>query len=286
MQFITWPTREEKIADIVRQIVTPGKELATQIFSRYSTQQHSPEIRSRLPISSNNPVSPVLTNSIGMKLKLLYPGQFMMGEGSGYHQVTLTKPFYLGVYQVTQEQYQKVMGTNPSHFKGARNPVENVSWKDAVELCRKLSELPEEKKAGRVYRLPTEAEWEYACRAGTTTTYCFGDDQSQLGEYAWFEKNSNSKTHPVGEKKPNAWGLYDMHGNVWEWCADWYGDYPKGAVTDPVGPATGSIRVGRGGSWLNVAALCESALRLRFTPVIRNFSNGFRLALSSSEIPQ
>ena len=162
-------------------------------------------------------------NSIGIRLKLLPAGTFWMGEDLDAHKVTLTQPFYLGVYEVTQEQYERVMGKNPSNFKGPQNPVEKVSWDDAVEFCRKLSELPEEKAAGRIYRLPTEAEWEYACRAGTTTKYSFGDSESELGEYGWFDKNSDRKTHPVGQKQPNKWGLYDMHGNVWEWCSDWYG---------------------------------------------------------------
>jgi formylglycine-generating enzyme required for sulfatase activity len=222
-----------------------------------------------------------------MRLKLLPAGNFTMGEGSDAHQVTLTKPFYLGIYEVTQEEYQRVMGSNPSHFKGARNPVAQVSWDDAVEFCRKLSAMPEEKKAGRAYRLPTEAEWEYACRAGSTTEYCFGDNESQLGEYAWFDKNAGSKTHPVGEKKPNAWGLYDMHGNVWEWCSDWYSEYPKGAVSDPVGPREGSDRVFRGGSWRYGAAFCRSAFRYWYSPSYRYHDDGFRVALSSpSGIPQ
>jgi formylglycine-generating enzyme required for sulfatase activity len=272
--------------DLIVRLVDLPSEAISKLSPNVLTQLN-PEIRSRLPISSNNPVSPVLTNSIGMKLKLLYPGQFMMGEGSGYHhQVKLTKPFHLGVYQVTQEQYQKVMGTNPSRRKGARNPVGRVSWEDAVEFCTKLSEMPEEKKAGRVYRLPTEAEWEYACRAGTTTKYCFGDNESQLGEYAWFGENSGGKTHPVGEKKPNAWGLYDMHGNVWEWCEYWYRDYPKGAVTDPVGPAKGSKLVSRGGSWGSFASNCESASRRRPQSEDRNSYDGFRIALSSFGIPK
>jgi formylglycine-generating enzyme required for sulfatase activity len=270
---------------MARLVNLPGGKALSKISPKVLAHL-SPEIRSRLPISLNNSVSPVLTNSIGMKLKLLYPGQFMMGEGGESHQVTLTKPFYLAVHQVTQEQYQKVMRTNPSHFKGALHRVEDVSWEDAVEFCRKLSKLRAEKKAGRVYRLPTEAEWEYACRAGTTTKYCFGDNESQLGEYGWYDKNSGSKTHPVGEKKANSWGLYDMHGNVWEWCADWYGDYPKGAVTDPVGPATGSLRVFRGGGWNGEAASCRSAGRGGNGPSFRGGNLGFRLALSSSGIPK
>jgi len=179
---------------------------------------------------------------MGMKFKLIPAGKFTMGgllpiEGDDAHEVTLTKPFKMGVHEVTQAQYEQVMGSNPSKFEGADNPVENVSWLEALEFCRKLSALPAEKAAGNVYRLPTEAEWEYACRAGTTTQFSFGDDDSDLGDYAWYADNSDDKTHPVGSKQPNAWGLYDMHGNVWEWCLDWHGDYPSGAVTDPTGPS-------------------------------------------------
>jgi len=165
------------------------------------------------------------TNSIGMRLVLIPPGEFQMGSPAGdgvassdekpHHNVRITKPFYLGVCEVTQEQYERVMAQNPSRFKGdPQRPVGYVSWTGAAEFCRKLSE-----KEGVTYRLPTEAEWEYACRAGTTTRYCFGDDEASLGEYAWY---GSVGRYPVGEKTPNAWGLCDMHGNVWEWCADWY----------------------------------------------------------------
>ena len=230
------------------------------------------------------------TNSIGMKLRLIPAGEFMMGfqateaareDYEPQHRVSITKPFYMGVTEVTQEQYQKVMGTNPSEFKGPQNPVETVRWTDAVEFCRKLSAMPAEKAAGRVYRLPTEAEWEYACRAGTKTTYGFGDVASGLGAYGWFEGNSDSKPHPVGEKKPNAWGLYDMHGNVWEWCQDRYGEYPSGSATDPTGATSGSVRVFRGGGWRDGAGGCRSALRFRFTPGIRSSILGFRVLRSS-----
>jgi formylglycine-generating enzyme required for sulfatase activity len=247
-----------------------------------------------------------ITNSIGMKLVVIPKGSFTMGSpieeewadnDEEQHQVTITKDYYLGVTEVTQGQYEKVMGTNPSYFQkrvirksdSSMYPIDNVSWKDAVEFCKKLSELPEEKKAGRVYRLPTEAEWEYACRAGSKTAYNFGESAMSLVDYAWFKENSNYQTHPVGEKKANAWGLYDMHGNVGEWCSDWYGNYPKAAVSDPSGPKVGSIRVDRGGGCFTVAGGCRSAERLESDPSVRhdrvNYDrNGFRVALSSSGI--
>jgi len=170
-----------------------------------------------------------------MEFKLIPAGTFTMGEGDEAHDVTLAKPFKMGVHEVTQAQYEQVMGHNPSASKGADNPVEKVSWEDAVEFCHKLSEFPAEKAAGNVYRLPTEADWEFACRIGTTTKYSFGDDESELGSYAWFADNSSGKTHPVGDKLPNAWGLYDMYGNVWEWCSHSYVDYPSGSMTAPRG---------------------------------------------------
>jgi formylglycine-generating enzyme required for sulfatase activity len=245
-----------------------------------------------------------ITNSIGMKLVLIPKGTFMMGspeteEGRGVdetqHQVTISNDYYLGVTEVTQGQYEKVMGTNPSYFQkrvirksdSSMYPVEQVSWEDAVEFCKKLSDLPEEKKAGRVYRLPTEAEWEYACRAGSKTAFDFGESAKSLNAYAWFLDNSEGQTHPVGEKKPNAWGLYDMHGNVWEWSSDWYGEYPKGAVSDPSGPSEGSNRVIRGGCWSCTAAFSRSAYRIRRTPSYFFNITGFRVALSSpSGIPK
>ncbi|MGB0597930.1 MAG: formylglycine-generating enzyme family protein, partial [Rubripirellula sp.] len=219
-----------------------------------------------------------LTNSIGMKLRVVPSGTFTMGEGNNAHEVTLAKPFTIGVHEVTQDQYQKVMDANPSKFKGFRNPVEMVAWNDANEFCRRLSLLPREKRAGRVYRLPTEAEWEFACRAGTTTTSSFGDDESLMSRYAWSGENSGSKPHPVGSKLANPFGLYDMHGNVWEWCQDWHGDYPNFAETDPKGAVSGLKRVGRGGSWYGPAERCLSAYRSRSDPSSRFISGGFRVA--------
>jgi len=241
---------------------------------------------------------PPRKNSIGMAFKSLPGGTFTMGDANGDndetpHQVTLTQPFELGVYEVTQEQYKQVMGKNPSDHSnwdmcdgGPQHPVENVSWDDAVKFCRKLSERPEEKLAGYVYRLPTEAEWEYACRAGTTTKYSFGDSESELGDYAWYDKNSGptssqQTTYPVGQKKSNPWGLYDMHGNVWEWCQDWYGDYPSGSVTDPRGVKLGSIRVHRGGSFGLKSDYCRSAIRYWITDDDGDRTLGFRVLRSS-----
>jgi formylglycine-generating enzyme required for sulfatase activity len=195
--------------------------------------------------------------------------------------VTISRPFYLGKYEVTQEQWVAVMGegSNPSHFKGRANPVENVSWYDAQKFIQKLNE----KEGGKKYRLPTEAEWEHAARAGTKTEYFFGDKPDALGEYAWFYGNSQRTTHPVGQKKPNPWGLYDIYGNVLEWVQDWYGEYPKEAVTDPSGPSGGSYRVYRGGCRVNSAEYCRSATRNGITPDGRNYFLGFRLAFSPGQ---
>ena len=232
-----------------------------------------------------------MTNSIGIKFVLIPPGEFIMGspvsdEGRDLdetqHKVVLTKPFYIGMGEVTQEQGLRVVGTNPSGFKGMQNPVERVSWEEAVAYCNLLSALPAEQAAGRIYRLPTEAEWEYACRGGTETAYNFGESASVLRDYAWYDDNSGNTTHVVGQGPANSFGLYDMHGNVWEWCSDSYGAYPDGAVTDPVGPGKGSDHVIRGGSWSSVAANCRSANRGMGVPTYRNDNLGFRLALSPS----
>jgi eukaryotic-like serine/threonine-protein kinase len=206
---------------------------------------------------------------------LIPAGKFMMG-GNRYdnetpvHKVKISKAFEMGKYQVTQAQWEAIMEGNPSYFKGVSRPVEQVSWNDAQEFIKKLNE----KKDGYVYRLPTEAEWEYGCRAGTT-----GDYAGNLDEMGWYNKNSGRKTHPVGEKKANAWGLYDMHGNVWEWCADLYNGryYRESPDADPKGPDSGSDCVGRGGGWYNFAVYCRSANRYFYTPDARFYLLGFRL---------
>ena len=201
------------------------------------------------------------------------------------HEVILTKPFYLGKFELTQEQFQQVMGGNPSYFKGRDLPVENVSWDEAQEFCKKASE-----KTGHAIRLPTDAEWEFACRAGTRTAYYTGDGEADLDRAGWYGENSGGTTHPVGQKVPNAWGLYDMYGNVWEWCVDWYGDYSAEAVTDPQGPVQGQYRVTgtsgipdqcrvvRGGSWGFDPKVCRSAIRFGLAPGFRDYIVGFRLA--------
>ncbi len=218
-----------------------------------------------------------LGNGVKLEMIAIPGGSFQMGSDEydnekPIHRVTLS-PFHIGKFQVTQAQWEAVMKNNPSRFNGDTLPIETVSWNEAVEFCKKLS-----KKTGKVYRLPTEAEWEYACRAGSTGKYCFGDDESKLKDYAWFGEDwQKGSTHPVGEKLPNDWGLHDMHGNVWEWCEDWYGSYSPESTTDPSGPSTGSNRVIRGGGWVNNAVNCRSAFRLYDTPVHRGGNLGFRL---------
>jgi formylglycine-generating enzyme required for sulfatase activity/tRNA A-37 threonylcarbamoyl transferase component Bud32 len=207
---------------------------------------------------------------------LIPAGQFMMGsdeyqDEKPIHQVRISRPFEMAKYEVTQEQWQTVMDDNPGAFKGEANlPVEQVSWDDVQEFILRMNA----RKDGYVYRLPTEAEWEYACRAGTT-----GDYAGDLDEMAWYSDNSDQKTHPVGEKMPNAWGLYDMHGNVWEWCRDWYADdyYKQSPNVDPTGSGTGSDRVIRGGGWGSAAQYLRSANRDGDAPAVRGILLGFRL---------
>ena len=203
------------------------------------------------------------------------------------HEVTISRPFYMGKYEVTQEQYMQVMGTNPSLFKGPNLPVDAVWWGQAQEFCRKASEValslpPPARGGGKgVVHLPTEAEWEYACRAGTETTYCSGDKEADLGRVAWYQGNSGNMAHPVGQKEPNRFGLYDMHGNVWQWCEDWCGKFAAEAATDPTGPGTGSCRVLRGGSWLLVQRNSRSAKRYMNHPAMRSNYIGFRVVVVS-----
>jgi formylglycine-generating enzyme required for sulfatase activity len=236
------------------------------------------------------------TNRIGMKFVWIPPGNFLMGSpkeeedrnrDETQHKVTLTRGFYLGVYPVTQEQWQAVMGNNPSKHKGEKNlPVDNISWNDCQGFIKKLRE-----KEKKPYRLPTEAEWEYACRAGTTTPFHFGetissDQANYAGEHVYGkgkEGKTRGKTTPVGTFPANAWGLHDMHGNVWQWCQDWYGEYPQKDVVDPQGPATAKTRrVLRGGSYDSIPGECRSASRYDgYGPDVPCYYYGFRLCFSA-----
>jgi formylglycine-generating enzyme required for sulfatase activity len=224
-----------------------------------------------------------LGHGVKMELAPIQAGSFMMGDEKGdaeekpVHKVTISKPFYMGKYEVTQEQWQAVMGSNPSHFKGAKNPVDRVSWEACQAFIKKLNE--KFAASGVTFSLPTEAQWEYACRAGSSTRYCFGDRENELADYGWFESNAGGRTHPVGEKKPNAWGLYDMYGNVWEWCGDWYdGNYYKESPTiDPTGPTAVTSRVLRGGSWADPAPYCRSSYRYCLPPWFCVYCYGVRV---------
>ena len=260
---------------------------------------------------------PPLRNSVGIELKLIPAGRFLMGwEGmrvsKPVHEVRITTPFYMGVYEVTNAQWRAVMGSKPpGPRKDEDLPVAHVRWDDAMQFCQRLSTLPAEQGAGRIYRLPTEAEWEYACRAGTTTRWSCGDDEQTVGDFAWSASNSGrevldegqihqlsatgwknlvpllegngNQTHPVGRKRPNPWGLFDMHGNVWEWCNDWFGDYASPPIDDPFGPAEGLKRVGRGGGILHLAH--GSGERYGFQVGRATADFGFRVAMTKVNEP-
>ena len=300
--------------------LAPGQGRREKIETRAATkaQEYQAAWAQRLGI----PVE--ITNSIGMKLVLVPPGEFEMGSPQAWideqlgtsggtdghetdlrsesprHHVRITQPFYLGACEVTQGEYQRVMGANPSEFPAAGNgkdqiagddrsrfPVERVSWNDAVEFCRRLTELPAEQAAGRSYGLPAEAQWEYACRAWSTGRYGFSPDgapvcreadERTLLDYGWFHANARGATHPVGLKRANHWGLYDMHGNVAEWCQDWYDQdyYWKSPAADPPGPPRGSDHVHRGGSWDAPANECRCACRSHYA--LRGSDIGFRVS--------
>jgi formylglycine-generating enzyme required for sulfatase activity len=253
-----------------------------------------------------------ITNAIGMKLTLIPAGKFLMGSPAGeeerdaeelQHEVEISKPFYIGVYEVTQGQYEKVKEKNTAFFRQGQDfPMDQVRWPDAMDFCRKLSALADEKKAGRVYRLPTEAEWEYACRAGTTTVFHFGDALSSKeanfkGSFPYGGAAKGfflQKTAKVGSYGPNAWGLYDMHGNVAEWCSDYYDPdfYKNSPKQDPKGPANGVLktdfhnefyRVVRGGCWLDEARACRAAYRFRLQATEPYRWVGFRVVCDVSK---
>ena len=221
----------------------------------------------------------------GAKMDMIWcaPGKFMMGspkaeigrfDDEPLHEVTLTKGFWLGKYEVTQAQWQSVMGLNPSRFKGPNMPVENVAWEDCQIFINKVNSV-----LGGAARFPTEAEWEYACRAGSNAPV---SGSGKLSEMAWYDENSDSHTHEVGANLPNAWGFYDMHGNVLEWCSDWFSQHHGMKSVNPKGPPNGSFKILRGGCWFFYANDCRSAYRLKRDPCIRNSIYGFRLACSNT----
>ncbi len=237
--------------------------------------------------------SPMTIPELELEMMPIPAGKFVMGSPAGEKDrdddegpqttVTISKPFWLGKTEVTQAQWKTVMGSDPSYWKGNYLPVERVTWFDAVAFCERLNAMKSDSLiAGYHYTLPTEAQWEYACRAGTSTRFYYGDDPdySQLEKYAWYAGNCPSKTHTVAARTPNDWGLHDMHGNVWEWCLDWFGDYKGGSVSDPAGPSSGQDRVIRGGGWNFRADYSRSAYRNYYWTDDPYDSLGFRIALS------
>jgi formylglycine-generating enzyme required for sulfatase activity len=265
--------------------------LAPLVLAQVTAEPEMPQKSAPMQkVVSVTALEPRLVDRFGISFVLIPAGTFQMGSDRGddneksMHTVRISQPFYLGIFPVTQRQWEVVMGSNPSRFQGSEHPVEQVSWDKVQEFIRSLN--THEGRA--LYRLPTEAEWEYVARAGATGDYCFGDDVTQLSQYAWYANNAKDTTHPVGQLQPNAWGLYDMHGNVWEWVQDWHArhEYQSRAaagttVVDPPGPGAGSLRVNRGGGWSSDARLCRSAYRNNGAPgyrsSYRNSNLGFRL---------
>ncbi len=243
-----------------------------------------PEAPKKQIMESENSLRFDLGDGVMLEMVPIPAGSFRMGDEQGQaeekpvHKVTLSQPFYLGKFEVTQQQWKAVMGRLWSHFPGDENPVDRISWQHCQEFIAKLNETFAGQ--GVSFFLPTEAQWEYACRAGNSGLYGFGNGPAQLGEYAWFEANAEGKTHPVGQKLPNAWGLYDMHGNVLEWCADWYAEdyYRQSPAVDPAGPSEGSHRILRGGSWSDGPFYCRSASRYCLPPWFCVSCYGFRVA--------
>jgi formylglycine-generating enzyme required for sulfatase activity len=240
-----------------------------------SAQQPKASKLGKAAPAATTAVKPVVA---AMKLQFvrIAPGEFTMGAATGPageqppHQVRLTAAFDLGKYEVTQAQWQALMDSNPSHFVGPDRPVDSVSWDDTQEFLKRLNAAD----PTHHYRLPTEAEWEYAARAGTT-----GDYPGELDQIAWYYSNANQETHPVGQKRPNPWGLYDTHGNVWEWCQDWYDRnyYATSPAANPPGPAEGVNKVLRGGSWGGNVIYSRSSVRIGFVPSQKNAYYGFRV---------
>lgn len=315
---------EARLAQVSAEPVPAGESararppLAVAPFDARTARKHQHAWAMHVRMSVEHDVD--LGNGVKLTMVLIPPGEFLMGSPEAerqwaieeakaannreaferipteapQHRVKITQPFYLSKYEVTQAQWQAVIGNNPPQFQAPTNPVEKVSWDDIQAFLARLYAagarvVPSDKTRGGAmemrYALPTEAQWEYACRAGSTTAFCFGDAASMLGQYGWFKGNSGGRTHPVGALKANAWGLHDMHGNVWEWCADWFGKeyYANSPPDDPLGPGSGSHRVIRGGGWITYAVNCRSAPRCRPLSNSRTDYMGFRLALVPAE---
>ena len=289
---------ERAVEEAVRYLQIRGREAehyeeALDLINRAEAEQARGESSAGGPAGAPTGSSGIRVGETvvfdGMEFVGIPPGEFLMGSTSRHAadrerpatRVRISQGFYLGKTEVTQAEWQAVMGNNPSAFSGCgRCPVEKVSWEDVQVFMGRLNA----RSGGERYRLPTEAEWEYAARAGTTTDTYAGDvtepgrNDPVLNGIAWYGQNSGGRTHPVGQKSPNGFGLHDMLGNVWEWVGDWYGDYPGGTVTDPAGPGSGSSRVARGGSWsINFARNCRSAIRYWYSPGSRFNNLGFRL---------
>jgi formylglycine-generating enzyme required for sulfatase activity len=273
-----------ELARLEKTVGTDGKLPNTEAVAYGALKTAEPNcsapLRSRLAALHPDMMVVNVGSGVMLELKFCPFGNFTMGSPANekdhfdnevQHSTTLTKPFYIGKFEVTQRQWQTVMGRNPSKFTnpGLDAPVEQVSWDDYQEFIKALNA----RVPGGGFRLPTEAEWEYACRAGSSNAFA---GTGKLDEMGWYEGNDNKTTYPVGQKKPNDWGLYDMHGNVWEWCQDWYGDYASDAVTNPGGATSGLLRVYRGGSWSASAGNCRSANR-RGSPGDCSRERGLRL---------
>ncbi|PIQ26387.1 hypothetical protein COW36_14610 [bacterium (Candidatus Blackallbacteria) CG17_big_fil_post_rev_8_21_14_2_50_48_46] len=269
---------QEKVQNLRQQLLLNEKDHA-RIWAEVREEQKQDIL---LNVSLIAPSSPPFQNGLGMKFIRIEPGKFLMGspeyehhreEDETQHSVTLSKPYWIQTTPVTQAQWEELMGFNPSDFKNPLHPVENVSWLEIVQRF-----LPALNARGEgFYRLPTEAEWEYASRAGNTKAYSDRNDASTLDSFAWYNNNSNYQTQPVALKTANPWGLYDMHGNVWEWCHDWHAPFSNQALENPRGPAQGKGRVMRGGSWFCNATSCRQAARGYLPPETRVRLTGFRL---------
>ncbi len=325
-------TTEAKLVEVRGNQVVLKKskgEIISLPIARLSKpdQEYIQSLENPKPKDNAPPATETITNSLGMKLKLIPPGEFVMGSPEAeekredrerQYRVQITRGFYIGVTEVTQQQWLRVMRSRPWHDKtssearhlrvtvreGRNHPALHLSWEDAVLFCNQLSEkeklapcykiellasaTPNDPQGLRVeflpqgtgYRLPTEAEWEYACRAGTTTTYSLGNDKTRLGDHVWYDANSKKNMrgeHQVGTKLPNPWGLHDMHGSAYEWCQDWLGEYDTSAATNPTGPAQGVSRVFRGGSAGAADSCCRSAFRRGARPTNRSYAVGLRV---------